>query len=142
MKKEVKKNLDTSLDSPDKGKVKISSRFITTLAIVSILGFIGIVSQTLFSFNMSHYIESFWMFIIGIGMMIEAKIGRLKTLSQGLTSNNFTHLTTIIIGVLAILAGIFSFPIIRIETPAFLAIKGIVSIIAIIVIVLQTWIVD
>jgi len=142
MKKEVKKNLGLSPTSTEERKVKISSRFVTTLAIVSILGFVGIVSQTLFEFDMGHYIESFWMFIIGIGMMIEAKIGKLKTISQGITSNNFTHLTTIIIGILAILAGIFSFPAIRIETPAFLAIKGIVSIIAIMVIILQTWIVD
>ena len=142
MKKEINKNINLIQESNDKGKVKISSRFITTLAIVSILGFVGIVSQTLFEFNMSHYVESFWMFIIGIGMMIEAKIGRLKTLKNGLNSNNFTHLTTVVIGALAILAGIFSFPAIRIETPAFLAIKGIVSIIAIIVIILQTWIID
>ena len=124
------------------GKVKISSKFITTLAIVSIIGFMGIISQTLFNFDMNQYVESLWMFIIGIGMMIEAKIRRLKTLPEGITPNNFTHLTTIIIGVLAILAGIFSFPFIRIETPAFLAIKGIVSIIAIIVIILQTCVVD
>lgn len=124
------------------GKVRVSSKFISILSIVSILGFIGIISQTIFNFNISTYIEALWMLIIGIGIIIEAKLKKLKSLSERITPNNFTHLTTIVVGSLAIIAGIFSFPFIRIETPAFLAIKGIVSIIAIIVIILQTWIID
>ena len=141
MKKEVRTNLNPAQGSTE-GKVRVSSKFISILSIVSILGFIGIVSITLFSFDMSNYIEALWMLIIGTGVIIESKIKKLKSLSEGLNSNNFTHLTTIIIGIIAIIAGIFSFPFIRIEVPAFLAIKGIVSIIAIIVIVLQTWVID
>ena len=52
------------------------------------------------------------------------------------------NLTTIIIGLIAIIAGIFSFPLIKIINPSFLAIKGIISIIAIAVIIIQTWIID
>jgi hypothetical protein len=123
-------------------KVKISHRFVTALSIVSILGFGGIVSQTLFDFNMGLYIESMLMFIIGGGLVLEAKFKNLRSLANGLNKNNFTHLTTVVIGIIAIIAGIFSFPPIRVETPGFLAVKGIISIIAIVVIIIQTWFVD
>ncbi len=124
------------------GKVRVSQKFVTALAIVSILGFLGIMSQSFFGFDSSKYIESFLMLIIGTGLIIEAKIKKLKSLSRGITSNNITHLTTVIIGLIAIVAGIFSFPMIRIINPCFLAIKGIISIIAIAVIIIQTWIID
>jgi hypothetical protein len=74
--------------------------------------------------------------------MFEAKIKMLKTLSMGIDSNNFPHLTTIVVGAIAIMAGFFSFPWINLTNPAFSAIKGIISVIAIIVIVIQTWIID
>ena len=124
------------------GKAKVSQKFVTALAIVSILGFSGVVSQSFFNFDSSDYIESFLMLIIGTGLIIEAKIKKLKSLSRGLTSNNITHLTSFIIGLIAIIAGIFSFPLIRIINPSFLAIKGIISIIAIAVIIIQTWIIE
>jgi len=123
--------------------IKISHRFITVLAIVSILGFVGIVSATLFSFDLSLYVEALLMFIIGIGLIIEIKLSRLKALStEGMNKENFTNLITVIVGFVAIIAGIFSFPPIRIEIPAFLAVKGILGIIAIIIITVQTWIID
>lgn len=122
-------------------KVKVSQKFVTALAIVSILGFSGIVSQSFFNYDLSYYIESLLMFIIGIGLMLESKIKKLKSLERGLTSNNITHLTTVVIGFIAILAGIFSFPQIRFDIPGFVAIKGIIAIIAIIVITIQTWII-
>lgn len=124
------------------GEVRISQKFVTALAVVSILGFLGIVSESLFGFDMSDYIESFLMFIIGGGLALEAKVKKLKSLKRGITSNNITHLTTIIIGIVAIMAGIFSFPSIKITHPSFLAIKGIISLIAIVVVIIQTWIID
>jgi hypothetical protein len=124
------------------GTPKASSKFITILSIVSILGFIGIVTNTLFDLNIGHYIEALWIFIIGIGFIFETNFKKIKTLKKGVTPNNFAHLTTLIIGAVAILAGILSFPGIRVTTPAFLAIKGIISLIAIIVIIIQTWVID
>lgn len=123
-------------------RVKLSHKFITALSIVSILGFLGVISQTLFSYDLSGYVEAGLMLVIGAGMMLEANLQKIKTIKNGLNSSNFTHLTTMIIGAIAILAGIFSLPPIRIETPGFLAIKGIMSIIAIIVIAIQTWVMD
>lgn len=124
------------------GKIKISHRFVNALSIVSILGFLGIVSKTIFNYDLGEYVEALLMFIIGLGLIIEAKLKKLKSLSNGITSSNLTHLTTIIIGCIALIAGIFSFPPIRVVNSAFLAIKGIASIIAIAVIIIQTWIIE
>jgi len=123
-------------------KVKLSHRFVTALSIVSILGFLGIVSETLFGYDLRGYVEAGLMLIIGTGMVLEANLEKIKTIRKGLTSGNFTHLTTVVIGIIAIVAGIFSLPPIRVETAGFLAIKGIMSIIAIIVIFIQTWVID
>jgi len=139
MKKEVKSKLPTKFEER---KVKLSHKFVTVLAIISILGFIGIISETLFQYNIEFYVEALLMLIIGIGLIIEAKMKQIRSVARGFNSNNFTHLTTAIIGFIAVIAGIFSLPPIRITTPAFLSIKGIVSIIAIAVIAIQTWIIE
>lgn len=125
-----------------KFKVTASDKFVMILAIVSIIGFAGIVSYTLFEFNINDYLEPLWMIVIGIGFIIEAKFDTLKKIRvEGLNPTNFTHLTTLIIGVIAIVAGIFSIPAIRIEATGFLAVKGILSLVAIVVIIAQTWLV-
>ncbi|MFH1802503.1 MAG: hypothetical protein ABH864_03555 [archaeon] len=123
-------------------KVKLTHRFITALSIVSILGFLGIVSETLFDFDMGGYVEAGLMLVIGAGLVLEANFQKIRSIKYGLNSGSFTHLTTAIIGVIAIIAGIFSLPPVRIETAGFLAVKGIISIIAIIVIFVQTWVID
>ena len=122
-------------------EIKVSEKFIVALAIVSILGFIGIVSETLFERDISFYVESLWMIIIGLGFILEVRFRKLKSVSKGLSSNNFADLTTLVIGIIAVIAGVFSFPLWRIDTPGFLAIKGIVASIAILAIVIETWIV-
>lgn len=121
---------------------KVSRKFIDVLAIISILGFIGIISYTLFEKNIEKYIEALWFGIMGIGFIVEAHPIRLfKSIRNRLGERNFTATTTLIVGFLAIIAGILSIPAINIQNTSFLAIKGIMSIIAIIFIVIQTWII-
>lgn len=119
-------------------KVNVSQHFVIALAIVSIIGFLGIISETIFDTDIGNYVEALWMFVIGAGLVIEARLKKIQSLAKGITSSNITHLTTIIIGLIAILAGVLSFPAIRVESPGFLAVKGILSIIAIAVILIQT----
>jgi hypothetical protein len=121
---------------------KVSKSFVTILAIVSILGFISIISETLFDFDVRLYVESLWMVIVGIGLILEARIRRLRTLKYGLNPANFTTIITLTIGGIAIITGVLSVPYFGFENPSFLAIKGILSVIAIVVIFIQTWIVD
>lgn len=123
--------------------VKASHYFVLVLALVSIAGFLGIVGETLFDYNIQLYVEAFLMIIVGIGFVVEGeftKLGRIKR--EGMTPKNFTQLTTVIIGLLALISGIFSFPGIRVENPGFLAMKGIVSIICIAFIIIQTWVIE
>ncbi len=121
---------------------KVSKSFVTILAIVSILGFVSIISETLFDIDIRFYVESAWMFIIGIGLILEAKIRRLRTLKFGLNPGNFTTLITLTIGGIAIVAGVLSVPYFGLQNPSFLAMKGILSVIAIVIIFIQTWVID
>ncbi|MBU3940891.1 MAG: hypothetical protein KKH88_03130 [Nanoarchaeota archaeon] len=142
VKKEVVKEIPEGR-TLEKWKSKLSHKFIMILAIVSILGFAGIVSETIFNRNINLHVQALWMIAIGIGMITEAQIKSLKSLKvEGLTPNNFAHLTTAIIGLVTILAGVFSFPHFGVVNPSFHAIRGIVSIIAIIVIIIQTWFIE
>ena len=135
-----KKNLKFSVKNSRK-RVRVSKVFLIALAVVSILGFSGIIAETFFSIDSDYYIESLLMIIIGLALILEAKVKSLATLSKGFNSVNFPRLITIIIGVVSIIAGLFSLPAIRYESAAFVAIKGILSIIAIVIIIIQTWIV-
>jgi len=119
---------------------KVFQRFVIILSVVSILGFAGVVSETLFNFIIKGYVEALWMLLLGVGLILEIKLQKLRSIYRGgLTRDNFTYIITIIIGLFAIFAGIFSIPPIRINNPSFLAIKGILAIIAISIIVIQTW---
>lgn len=122
-------------------ETKISTSFINILAILSILGFTSIISYTLFNKNITQYVETLWLTILGLGFIIESDpIKLFHSIRNNLSQRNFTATTTLIIGTLAIIAGILSLPQINIQNPAFLAIKGIMSIIAIIFIIIQTWV--
>jgi hypothetical protein len=124
-------------------KVQVSKRFLAALAILSIIGFVDILSDSFFGFNLDNYMEALLLIIIGIGLIVEIQIKKLKSISRkGLSRDNFTNIITIVIGFVAIVAGIFSFPAIRIENPSIFAIKGIVSLIAIVIILVQTWVVE
>jgi len=124
-------------------RVTASSKFVIVLAIISIIGFLGIVSKTLIGVDIDFYIEALFMFVAGIGMIIEGQITRLREIrEEGLTPSNFTHLITVIVGFIAVLAGIFSLPNLRIDYPGFLAVKGILALISIVIIIVQTWIVE
>ena len=128
------------VDNPPKEN-KISKAFVNILAILSILGFISIISYTLFNQNIDQYIEALWLGILGLGFIAESSpIELMKRIRNRLGERNFTAMTTLIVGVLALIAGILSLPQINIQNPSFLAVKGIMSIIAIIFIVIQTWI--
>jgi hypothetical protein len=121
---------------------KVTKSFINILAILSILGFVGIVSSTLFNRPIETYIESLWFILMGIGFLFESHpIRLLSTIRIKFKEQNFTALTTLVIGALALIAGILTLPQIAIENPALESIKGVISIIAILFIIVQTWII-
>ena len=119
---------------------KAFQRFVIILSVISIIGFAGVVSESIFDLVLDDYVEALWMIILGVGLILEVKLQKLRSISRGgITRDNFTYIITIIIGIFAIFAGIFSIPFIRINNPSFIAIKGILAIIAISIIIIQTW---
>jgi len=125
-----------------KKKLPVSNLFVSVLAIVSIVGFISIISKSLFNFDLAVYAEASILIILGIGFIFEAEpIQLFKKIRSEFNNQNFSELTTLVIGILAFISGVLSFSWINIEHFAFLAIKGVISIIAIIFIIIQTWII-
>ena len=116
--------------------------FIIVLALVSMLGFLNIVGESLFDRNISIYVESIMIMLIGVGLMLELQMNRLMSVvkKNGLTKYNFATLTTFVIAIIALLTGLLNMPFIGVSFSGFLAIKGILSILAIIVIFIQTWV--
>jgi hypothetical protein len=71
---------------------------------------------------------------------MESKPFRLfKKLENSIDQKNFTSMTTLIVGILALASGILK--IIGLENMTFSAIQGFISIIAIIFIVVETWVI-
>jgi hypothetical protein len=124
-------------------ETKISNAFVNILVILSILGFTSIISYTLLDKDITRYVETLWLIILGIGFIVEANPNQLfHSIKNKLKQENFTATTTLIIGILAVITGILSLPQINIQNSAFLALKGIMSIIAVIFIIIQTWILE
>lgn len=122
-------------------ETKISKPFVNILAILSIIGFASIISYTLFNYNIDTYTETLWLTILGLGFIIEASpIKLFHDIRNNLGERNFTSTTTLIIGTMAVIAGILALPQINIQTAAFLAVKGIMSIVAVVFIIVQTWV--
>jgi hypothetical protein len=124
-----------------KKKSRASRNFIIALSIVSIIGFLSIMTQSLFNFSFENYIESLWLITLGTALIMETSLQELKKIrKQGLNPDMLGKVTMVVVGTLAIIAAILSIPQINIESPTFLAVKGIISILAIIFIIIQTWI--
>lgn len=122
---------------------KASRNFVIALSIVSIIGFLNIVTESLFNFTFEGYIESLWLIALGTGLILETSLKELKKIkSKGLNSDMLGKVTMIVVGAFAIIASFLSLPQINIVHPTFLAIKGIVSILAIVFIMIQTWITE
>lgn len=113
-------------------------KFASILAIISIIGFLEIVSSNFFNFSFGDYIEFLWLTLMGVGFIIESSPKKIHTKKADET---VTDITSLVIGIIAIIAGILSIPQVGINHPVFQATKGVVSVIAIIFIAIQTWIV-
>jgi len=124
-----------------KRKSRASRKFIIALSVVSIIGFVSIVLKSFFEFSIENYIESLWLLALGFGLILETSISELRRIkTAGLTSDMLGKVTMIVVGSFAIIAAMLSIPQINIQNATFLAIKGIISILAIIFIIIQTWI--
>jgi putative Mn2+ efflux pump MntP len=119
-------------------KQRISLRFASILAIVSIIGFCEIILNSFFNLSFQEYISFLWLTLLGIGFILESKP---KSLHKRKSNESVTNITSLVVGGMAIIAGILSIPQIGINHPVFFATKGVISLIAIIFIAIETWVV-
>lgn len=127
-----------------KKRSRASRKFVIALSVVSIIGFLSIVTESLFGFSFTDYIESLWLVALGIGLILEASPKQVMNIREngGLTSDMLGKITMLVVGIFAVIAALLSLPQIYVEHATFLAIKGIISILAIIFIAIQTWITE
>ena len=140
-----KKEVNKKKKENDKNirRTKASRSFVIALSVVSIIGFLSIVLESLFYVKINNYIETLWLITLGVGLILETSLIKLKKIkTMGLTPEVLGELTMLIVGSMAVIAGFLSLPQIKIQNPSFLAIKGIIGILAIIFIILQTWITE
>ena len=122
-------------------RAKASRSFVIALSIVSMIGFLSIVLEDLFYVNINSYIQTLWLISLGIGLILEVSLVKLKKIkTSGLTPEVLGEITMLVVGSMAVIAGVLSLPQINVQHPSFLAIKGIIGLLAIIFIILQTWI--
>jgi len=120
-----------------------SRKFIIALSIVSILGFLSIIIKSFFYFDVSNYLETGLLVVLGTGLILETSLKEFKKIKKkGLTSEMLGKVTMVVVGALSIIAGILSLPQLNIQHSSFLAVKGIISILAVIFIIIQTWVTE
>lgn len=127
-----KKNIDKQV-KPKKG-----FKFGYVLAIVSIIGFLQLVLKSFFDLSTNHYDGFFLLTIIGIGFIIQSKPKKIFNYS---TDEAVSDITSLVIGCLSVISGILSLPFITVNHPIVEAVPGIIAIIAIIFITLETWVI-
>lgn len=121
-----------------KKKVAIDFRFAKILAIISIIGFLEILMSSFFNFSFSEYAEFLWLSLIGAGFIIESKP---KKIHKERTDDSVSNITSLVIGIIAIIAGILSIPQVGVDHNVFSATKGVISLIAIIFIAIESFII-
>lgn len=130
-------------ETPSKKKSKASRNFVIAMSLVSIVGFISIMLKSLFNINADAYIGTAWLITLGLGLVLETSFQKVKNVKhEGLTPEILGELTMFIVGSIAVIAGVLSLPQIGIQNASFLAVKGIISILGIIFIILQTWVTE
>lgn len=129
--------------------MKTKPAFIYILAIVSILGFVSTAIISFSNFDVGNYFTSIMFILIGLGLVIEGQIRNiLKMRRGGLTGDEISHITASVIGIIAmgfgvinLIAVIFSFNTLLLSE-TFNAVKGILSLISIGIISIETWVVN
>ena len=120
---------------------KVTSTFLYSLAVVSILGFGAIILKSFFDIDfLTTNMSSLILIVLGFGLVFEGKIKKwLKFKRGGIQGDEITHIVTGVVGFLAIITGVIDLLIDHINIEA---IKGIIAVIAVVIIIVQTWVVD
>jgi len=117
-------------------------KFVFFLILIDISWFAYVVSDNLFGMNFADYGESAWTLFLGLGLIWYSDVKKvLRIRTQGFRSSNFASLATFVIGVLAVAVSIMSLPQINVVSESLNAVKGILGLIAIVYVILESWVV-
>lgn len=120
-------------------KLKRRQLFSYIMGIVSILGFIGTLVDSWGIANINIYITSLTFIVFGTGMMVVGNARSiLEYIKNGLTSKEIRHITTSVVGLCSVIAGVLV--IFGIVLEGFELIKGVIAIIAIILVINEAFI--
>lgn len=79
--------------------------------------------------------------ILAVGFIFESHPRKLfRRIKDTMNDRTFTAITTFIVGGIAFIAGILTLPFFNFQNPTFLAMKGLLSLVAISFIIIQTWV--
>lgn len=121
-------------------KHKATPTFLQILAIASIIGFLIIIGEALLSYDLGKYSAPALLMIFGIGLMIEGQVRLWKSMvKSGLNNKELVHIITGTVGILSFVVGALSFFIVN--SSLFKSTQIIISIIAVVVIIFETWLV-
>lgn len=123
-----------------KSKSRVSLGFLTYLAIFSILGFLTAILEISLKQNFGTYSITALLVVLGLGLISEGQVRLwIKRARQPGLQTSVSHLIAGIVGLFAIVIGLLK--LIIINNPIFDAMVIIISGIAIIVIIVETWVV-
>lgn len=113
-------------------------KFGTYLAIISVIGFLGILITSLTDVDVGGWADALLFLIIGGALMIAGGIKFfIKYFENGLTRSEINRIVTIVVGASAFIVGILTVPFFNIEYPVIDGIKAIIASIAIITIIVE-----
>jgi len=122
-------------------KRKMTTAFIQSLAVISILGFLAVIGNSWLSWTfLQDNMAAFILIALGVGMGVEGQIRKWRTYPKGgISSNEVAHIVTGLVGITALMAGILS--LLALNNPILSALRGWVGLVAIAMITLETWVV-
>jgi len=124
------------------GTSKITNALLYSLAVISILGFVGIMAESWLGFDLIiNNATAYMLIVLGIGLAIEGQVKKWKNFrSGGLSTTEVAHVVTGLVGLFAVGVGFLS--LIGLDGPILMATKGIIAASYVIIIILQTWVID
>ena len=121
-------------------KQNITNTFLTALAVTSIISFLVVILGAFFQISIAQLVTPAIMIIFGLAFLVEGQIKFwFKFRHGGYSPTEITHIITGSLGFLSIIVGIVSF-FVQGNT-IFTALQGVIASIAVVVIIVETWIV-
>lgn len=117
-------------------------KFVVILIVIDLIWFAMVAMDSLLGVSTSAYYDFFWILLFAIGLIVISDINKILNIRhEGWHSENFANLITFVIGLLAIVTAFVSLPGSHKSNAVFTAIKGIISLIAVFYVIIETWLI-